>query len=599
MSSIENSYNRPNFPYRCGRAMLWEKPCTFGPHADGSCGGVAACQPRKNGDRYACRRRAEDGGPCADGPLPDGSCALTQPPCQPRRTLRALRARLTLVALIAIVAVIGAFGAGGALLPENLPGFRDPGPILDVHAGVIGQNGCAACHEPHAADAAGFIAAAFHPSGPANGMTNKCLSCHTFPAMATDVHKAEDCSVCHTEHKGSVAPVTTLTDQQCHSCHKVKFETFASSHPAFRDNYPYKRRTAISFDHTRHLEVHFKDTRYISKAPEERCIGCHVVSKASSRVPIRPFEEICAGCHEEQIASKELVFFTLPEFKKNPVDLKKVADACDIETPKADGEYESVSLEPFNPVMAAMLDVDATDIATYQDKVGRLLEAMASDGLEPLKELIGNMDGQSRYLLNGLSPSLLHAATCKWAANQEYEAPTEPEFGGWFADTYSLGYRAVRHKDPAMMAWLNFAADSDNEALSNELLVSGGPGSCIKCHSVSETDAVRVEWRPEGSELGAHNKYSHAPHLNLLGPGAQCETCHTLNTKADFAAAFKQRDPKVFTSNFAKIENNTCSTCHRKGQVVQGCLTCHNYHERTGFKERMMVSSSAAQKMGK
>lgn len=598
MSSIENSYNRPNFPYRCGRAMLWEKPCTFGPNADGSCGGVSACRPRRSGDRFTCRRRPEDGGPCADGPLPDGTCALTQPPCQPRRTLRASRSRLTVLALIAVIALIGAFGSGGSLVSGKLSTFRDPGQLLDVHAGVIGEEGCGTCHEPHQADAAGFIAAAFHPSGPANSVTNKCLSCHVLPNKASEVHKAENCGTCHTEHKGGIAAVTTLTDQQCHSCHKVKFTTFAKSHPEFRDTYPYKRRTAISFDHTKHLEVHFKDERYAKKAPEERCISCHAVSKASSRVPIKTFEEICAGCHEEQIASKEMAFFTLPEFEKNPVDMAAVAEACNGKAPDADAEYESVSLEPFNPVMAALLDVDPTDIAAYQEKVGRLLEGMASNGLEPFKELLAKSEGKSRYLLNGLSPSLLHSAACSWAANKEYEVPSEPEFGGWFASEYTLGYRPVRHRDPTMMAWLNFAASTENEMLSNELLVSDGPGSCIKCHSVSETDAVRVAWRPAASEMRAHHKYSHAPHLNLLGPGSECEACHTLNKKADYASAFKQHDPKVFNSNFAKIENNVCATCHRKGQVVEGCLTCHKYHEQTGFKDRMMVSSSATPKMG-
>ena len=58
MSSFINSYNRPNFPYRCGRASLWGKPCALGANADGTCGGTSACVPRK---KVAIGFYAQDG----------------------------------------------------------------------------------------------------------------------------------------------------------------------------------------------------------------------------------------------------------------------------------------------------------------------------------------------------------------------------------------------------------------------------------------------------------------------------------------------------------------------------------------------------------
>ena len=42
---------------------------------------------------------------------------------------------------------------------------------------------------------------------------------------------------------------------------------------------------------------------------------------------------------------------------------------------------------------------------------------------------------------------------------------------------------------------MNFAAMNDDDLLSGELLIKDGPGACGKCHSVSETDEVRVEWK--------------------------------------------------------------------------------------------------------
>ena len=65
-------YERPTRKFTCGRAASWGKPCEFGPHVSGRCGGTSECRPAKVGDRWECRRSAIAGGPCKDGPGPDG-----------------------------------------------------------------------------------------------------------------------------------------------------------------------------------------------------------------------------------------------------------------------------------------------------------------------------------------------------------------------------------------------------------------------------------------------------------------------------------------------------------------------------------------------
>ncbi|MGK0170888.1 MAG: hypothetical protein ACI9W2_002615, partial [Gammaproteobacteria bacterium] len=49
--SARTSYERPDLPYRCGRAANWDRPCWQGPAGSGSCGGTEECVPRRNGDR--------------------------------------------------------------------------------------------------------------------------------------------------------------------------------------------------------------------------------------------------------------------------------------------------------------------------------------------------------------------------------------------------------------------------------------------------------------------------------------------------------------------------------------------------------------------
>ena len=363
-----------------------------------------------------------------------------------------------MIAFIIVIALLGAFGSNGPLTSDNATLFRDPGKILDVHAAVVGERGCSSCHAPHDMDPRGFVLAVFRPSGPSQGGSNKCLACHVIAKKPGSGHSAEACTLCHAEHKGAVAPVSKITDQQCHTCHKTKFTTFSASHPEFKKTYPYVRRTAINFDHVKHLETHFKDQRFADKAPKDRCIGCHVASKASWRVPIKPFQETCAGCHEEQIGKRELTLFTFPELKKNPADPKTIADSCPGGAPKKADEYESASLEPLNPVAAALLGVDGGDISSYEGHVGALLEGMLTEGNAPISELLSKADGQPAHLLSGLAPGLLHSAACSWAANREHEAPGEPEFGGWHAGEFFLRYRALRHQDPVIKAWLDFAA---------------------------------------------------------------------------------------------------------------------------------------------
>ncbi|MBT3172381.1 MAG: hypothetical protein HN333_13240, partial [Rhodospirillaceae bacterium] len=55
-------YERPTRKFTCGRAASWGKPCEFGPHVSGRCGGTSECRPAKVGDRWECRRSAIAGG---------------------------------------------------------------------------------------------------------------------------------------------------------------------------------------------------------------------------------------------------------------------------------------------------------------------------------------------------------------------------------------------------------------------------------------------------------------------------------------------------------------------------------------------------------
>ena len=650
-------YERPNFPYRCGRIGLWSKPCGRGPSSDGQCGGVAECRPFFDDGRWVCRRSTRSGGPCEEGPLPDGTCSHRHPPCKPMLSLRGYRGRLTFLAAALVIALVSAFayyGDGATALSSV-----NPGALSDGHQNFTGAEGCATCHKPHGGDAISWFQASWSPGT----LSKSCESCHAFNGPATTPHNEEyktagaervtECTMCHTEHKGAHATITHLSDSQCSACHEKQFDSFSHGHPSFSKDYPSRRRTAIAFDHTNHLSKHFQDQRFAERAPKDRCIGCHNVDAAARNVPVRPFEETCARCHESQIEKRELVMFALPEFEENPFDMAAVGEACgptaeareaagdrmaelaetlaalagsgagpdaaaelqrEIEALKGllgfgepgepEEEYESVSTETLPPTAVMMLGIeDGEDIEAYAEPVRDLIMGMIEGGHEPLIEALEGR-GDPTTLLRDLPPELLRGVACAWALNVEYEAPAEAVSGGWFADGLSLRYRPSRHADPVAKAWLNLAAaggEGVTEDVRDMLLSrSEGPGACTKCHSVSETalksETLRVEWGFGAQSSQRHLNYSHGPHLNLLGPGASCETCHKLNETAEFAAAFKHANPLDFESNFKSIENNTCTACHAEGKVRQECTLCHEYHNGNAFKRRMVSTNAQASK---
>ena len=176
-------------------------------------------------------------------------------------------------------------------------------------------------------------------------------------------------------------------------------------------------------------------------------------------------------------------------------------------------------------------------------------------------------------------------------ANQEYEPADDGSNGGWRAEELSITYTAKSHSDQVLRAWYDFAAELENETLTDYLLKSDGPGTCVSCHSVNDTGVLEIAWKAGAAPINNLHKYNHKPHLNVLGPGSQCGTCHKINLDAEYAAAFEHNDPTVFESNFSPVTKVTCVECHNDQVAGQDCRTCHEYHENAGFKSNMLFNN--------
>lgn len=613
----KSQYERPNFPYRCGRAALWRTPCNNGPKVDGSCGGTNDCTPFSKNDRWECRREKRFGGPCADGPGPRGECSWQRPPCSPRNTLRVVRGR---IAFLAVAAILTLLVTSQALNP-TVSGFisiSDAGPLSKAHKKFTESEGCSSCHAVYGQGPAAWIKAVFTNTD----ISDHCTNCHSFAGPGSMAHNNDlakdrevrrtECIMCHREHNGTDMSTRRLTSQQCNTCHKIKFESFTLGHPEFPEKYPYFNRNAIKFDHGSHLKKHFENPKFSEKAPES-CTGCHQITLSDREVRPQAFESICANCHESQIKKKDLILLRLPELIENRIDQDALIQACNSPVGgKDDNEFLSVSTEIAALVSAFLLNVPEDDPEAYGQPLQELIQAMAEESITPIEDLISSQTEEpwSNRLLAGLNPEVLKRAACSWGLNLEYEPPAEAKFGGWYADMLEVRYKPNGHRDPVAKNWVEFAltvsthqADEGKRtravAMRDKIISEKeGVGGCVKCHAVTETlnadgkKKLAVEWHYGNANARPHSRYSHSSHIEIMGKKSSCSNCHILDSKVEYMDSFKGFDASKWSSNFVSIKRQTCIQCHTESQINQDCQGCHVYHLDPGFKKEMVSVNS-------
>ncbi|MGH8670712.1 MAG: cytochrome c3 family protein, partial [Burkholderiales bacterium] len=535
-------YERPTYPYRCGRALRWGKPCWQGPDIDGKCGGQTECTPTRKGDRYECRRPERGGGPCEQGPNSDGSCGLSHPACAPRPALRVWRRRFTLLAAGAVVVLIAAFSnMSGQTVSGTIA--INPGALSNAHAGVSTTEGCTTCHTPHGEDTLGWLAAAFS----AHDLSGQCVECHRFAGPARKAHNRifadrkdvtdPNCANCHNEHRGANFRLTAVDDAKCADCHRASFSDFLRGHTPFAADYPYRVPNAIRYDHVSHqnkaLDARSKN-KFKDRSPEQ-CVSCHATGAPQARAG--GYEATCKSCHEADIAERELVVF------------EQGAD---------------------DALTALLLDAARNGAAGQS-----LLRASAA---------------------TGLSTDRIGLAASAMAAKRPYTfVGDEVSPGAWSTDETSLRYRPKGHADPLLVAWFNAARgrslSSDAAAREQGLAAfaalsdgDDGPGACGKCHALASPQAAGgksaqgEQWTYTRRSFSPHSVFNHVPHVDRRDPSPSCDVCHRLDTGADYAAYFEDSEHGKYLSNFTPIAKDTCAQCHGGGPVQDDCRLCHDYH---------------------
>jgi hypothetical protein len=468
-----------------------------------------------------------------------------------------------------------------------------PGPLASAHGAI---ENCNTCHSKSGNSKLGWLHGLV--AGDPLADSKACLGCHKMPDTAFNAHGASDeilrhsterlikiaastpqppsaraqalafpthdiearglfCATCHQEHQGVSFDLSKITNEQCRSCHVVKFDSFDGHHPKF-EGYPFKRRTQIIYDHAGHFGKHFPEVA--KKQPAKRipdtCSACHDSRKDKRLMAVAPFEQTCSACHLDQIVGKErasgpkgIAFLAVPgldiaTLKKKKAGIGEWPDASEAElTP-----FMKVMIgrtERGREVIKAIAGLNLQDLSNARDEEIKAVESLAWEikGLfhalikGKASDVLGNFDigggaKLSASLVTDLTASIprdvVVSAQQEWLPGLAAEMAGRPEASeqkqsGWVPvttqssseerpagsaaakDEADGGKRArtVNELPPMMRAGLRDAGTAvGHDQASGEVRIAGAEG---------EGGPIVRRWSlPSGTSrsIGAHDKES-------------------------------------------------------------------------------------------
>ncbi len=343
-----------------------------------------------------------------------------------------------LLALVTVVCLSAAF-----FLAKGTQ-FLMPGPLASAHGAI---ENCGACHTKSGSGKLSWIHGLV--AGDPLADSKACLTCHKMPDTAFNAHSASAevlkqstkrltktaagtpapqsasaqniafpthdvverglyCATCHQEHQGVNFNLNKISNEQCRSCHVVKFDSFDGQHPKF-DNYPFKRRTQIVYDHAGHFGKHFPEIA--KKDPERKipntCATCHTSRDDKRVMAVAPFEQTCTTCHLDQIIGKERVsgpkgvaFLTLPGLDLQTLKEKNASIG---EWPEA----SEAGLTPFMKVMISRNERGRALIKTLGSLNLQDLSGANDDQIKAVTTLVWEIKGLFYALIAGKASDVL------------------------------------------------------------------------------------------------------------------------------------------------------------------------------------------------
>jgi len=427
-----------------------------------------------------------------------------------------------------VMAILTFVGLLGTFIFSKGTQFLMPGPLASAHGGI---EKCGACHTKSGDGKLSWVHGLV--AGDPATDSKACLGCHKMPATAFNAHgaaaevlegsterltkiaartpvptsaRAQDiafpasrlmtrdlyCATCHQEHQGVGFKLSKITNEQCRSCHVVQFDSFDGRHPKF-ENYPFKQRTPIIYDHAGHFGKHFPEVA--KKDPAKRipatCSTCHSTRDDKRVMAVAPFEQTCTACHLNQIVGKERVsgpkgiaFLTVPGLDVQSLRKKKAAI----------GEWPEDSEAELTPFMKMMIGRDQRGRAIMKTVASLNLQDLSQaskDQIAAVTDLAWEVKRLFYAMIKGKASDVLGDL------NVGGGAKLSPAL---VADlTASIPRDVVAS---AQQQWLpNLAAEMANRPVTSK--EDHGPWSTVTTESRLEGSAAREELAPSGAPQSA------------------------------------------------------------------------------------------------
>ena len=346
--------------------------------------------------------------------------------------------------LAVLLALVTAVWAGSAFYLSKGTQLLMPGPLTSGHAAI---ENCNACHTKSGSNKLSWL----HGLVAADPLADSkaCLTCHKMPATAFNAHGASPevlkqstrrltkiaagsaaprsaiaqnaafpmkdviagglyCATCHQEHQGINFTLNKISNEQCRSCHVVKFDSFDGQHPKFV-NFPFERRTRIIYDHASHFAKHYPELA--KKDPAKRapatCSACHNSNNDRRVMATAPFDQTCTACHLGQILGKErasgpkgIAFLTLPGLDLETLKKKNAAI----------GEWPDAADAALTPFMKVMFNRDEKGRGLVKAVDGLNLQDLSTASDEQIKavtDLVWEIKGLFHALIKEKASDVL------------------------------------------------------------------------------------------------------------------------------------------------------------------------------------------------
>jgi hypothetical protein len=471
------------------------------------------------------------------------------------------------------------------------------GPLSSFHANF--EKDCAACHQQ-------FDAATNAKCSVCHEKTGDQLGVYTFAGhyvyrsgemrrIKDNGHKfsakEEPCAVCHQEHLGRAAAITSVSDAQCVSCHV--YGSFNKNHPQFQ----FAARkiaddTTLAFTHIRHVKEVVKREKL--QDLERACLYCHNPQADGRRFAAIDFDTHCGACHlTGSIATPAL------KMKSADDPFSPGVETLDAVRRKGgpgitwafNSNPNEFQIKPGNRMVKSPVRHQDPWILENLKMIRRTLYPSGNLGLADLLKASGKSPAQNGTVTSTAIYQEAIQALENYAAG--LRGRPEPEVQKDLAKIDSL-LKATRNKLRRQPNWLsdgkfllppasaNPNLPPDQIASLNELAASLTK-PCQECHTIANASIVRVQ---KDQQILRRAEFNHRAHIVQR----RCLECHTeipIVAKADSAKAVPAALDRAAIQNIPGIEN--CRVCHNANETSNRCVMCHYFHPNKVNRSSMLL----------